>query len=311
MFKYSFWIGVCLGLVVLPAQGRTLNGFNLDNAAVPAEMVLQGGPPRDGIPAIDKPVFQQADSVDWLSDSDRVLGINMGGESRAYPVAILNWHEIVNDNIGGRPVVVTFCPLCNTGMAFDAEVAGETLTFGVSGLLFQSDVLLYDRETESLWSQIWSEAISGPYKGRKLEQIPLEHTTWAAWRDKYPDTQLLSRDTGVRRDYLRDPYAGYEQSPTTLFPVANRAPGPWHSKEWVMGVSLNGEHKAYPFSELAAANSSRFVDNLGGQTYTVIWNATHRSAMVELEGETIPTTTAFWFAWYAFYPQTEVFRAGE
>lgn len=310
MFKYSFWIGVCLGLVVLPAQGRTLNGFNLDNAAVPAEMVLQGGPPRDGIPAIDKPVFQQADSVDWLSDSDRVLGINMGGESRAYPVAILNWHEIVNDSIGGRPVVVTFCPLCNTGMAFDAEVAGETLTFGVSGLLFQSDVLLYDRETESLWSQIWSEAISGPYKGRKLEQIPLEHTSWAAWRDKYPDTQLLSRDTGVRRDYLRDPYAGYEQSPTTLFPVANRAPGPWHSKEWVMGVSLNGEHKAYPFSELAAAKSSRFTDNLGGQTYTVIWDATHRSAIVELEGEIIPTTTAFWFAWYAFYPQTKVFRAG-
>jgi len=295
-------------LLVPMVEARTLNGFELEGASVPEGQILRGGPPRDGIPAIDEPAFESVDDADWLSADDRVLGVSLGGVAKAYPIAILNWHEIVNDRIGQQPIVVTFCPLCGTGMVFDARVDGEALSFGVSGLLFESDVLLYDRETESLWSQIWSEAITGPMKGRSLEMVPVEHTSWEEWRSEYPETLVLSRDTGYSRNYAQDPYAGYEASPRTMFPVANKAPGPWHSKEWVMGVSFAGEHKAYPFAELEANGQARFTDRLGGQEYTVIWNEDGRSARVEVDGDVVPTTTAFWFAWYAFYPETEVFE---
>jgi hypothetical protein len=296
-------------LLFSPAWAESKNGFDLSKASIPADQIRQGGPPRDGIPAIDNPVFNSADEADWLQPGDRVLGMAIDGEARAYPVAILNWHEIVNDVVAGQPVAVTFCPLCNTGMVFDSRVDGEALTFGVSGLLYQSDVLLYDRETETLWSQIWSEGVAGPKKGTQLTALPVRHTTWQAWQEAHPDTRVLSRDTGFRRDYLRDPYAGYEQSPTTLFPVSNQAPGPWHAKEWVLGVSFNGEHKAYPFEELEANAEAEFDDAIGGQSFTVLWDADHHSASIEWQGEPLPSLTSFWFAWYAFYPGTEVFES--
>lgn len=309
--KHWVLVSLILTLMVSAVDARTLNGFPLDGASVPADRILRGGPPRDGIPAIDEPVFESADAANWLAGDERVLGVALNGESKAYPIAILNWHEIVNDRLGDQPVVVTFCPLCGTGMVFDSRVEGRALNFGVSGLLFESDVLLYDRETESLWSQIWTEAITGPMKGKRLDMVPVTHTTWAAWQAEHPNTQVLSRNTGYSRNYDRDPYAGYEDSPRTLFPVANRAPGPWHAKEWVLGVSMGQQHKAYPFEELAAHGRERFSDELNGQQYTVIWDGDGRSARVEIEGEVVPTTTAFWFAWYAFYPETAVFKAEE
>lgn len=306
-------ISVTLTLLFLsalePARAETLNGFDVSGASIPASQIRQGGPPRDGIPAIDNPSFDTADEADWLNPGDRVLGLSIDGDARAYPVAILNWHEIVNDDVAGQPVVVTFCPLCNTGMVFDANIDGVARSFGVSGLLYESDVLLYDRETDSLWSQILSAAVTGPEQGTQLTALPTKHTTWQAWRDAHPTTRVLSRETGFRRDYLRNPYAGYEQSPTTLFPVSNQAPGPWHSKEWVLGVSFNGEHKAYPFEELIEAGNARFDDEVGDQPFTVIWDEAHRSASIESEGEPLPSLVAFWFAWYAFFPGTAVYTA--
>lgn len=292
-----------------PARAETMNGFDVSEATIPVGKIRQGGPPRDGIPAIDNPGFNEADQTDWLEPTSRVLGLAINGEARAYPVAILNWHEIVNDVVAGQPVVVTFCPLCNTGMAFVAEVNGQVRTFGVSGLLYESDVLLYDRETQSLWSQILSTAVSGQELGQQLTALPVKNTTWQAWREEYPETLVLSRETGFRRDYLRDPYAGYEQSPTTLFPVSNQAPGPWHSKAWVLGVSFNGEHKAYPYEELAKTGNAQFNDEVGGQPFTVLWDDAHRSASIEWEGKPLTSLVAFWFAWYTFYPGTAVYTA--
>jgi hypothetical protein len=205
--------------------------------------------------------------------------------------------------------VVTFCPLCGTGMAFDARVDGENLIFGVSGLLYESDVLLFDRQSESLWSQIWSKAVSGPHKGEQLTSLPLVHTTWSAWQQTHPDTQVLSRDTGIRRDYRQDPYAGYGDSPTTMFPVVNRAPDFLHAKAWVLGVSINDEHRAYPFEELRAQGKAQFTDELAGEVITINWDQANRSATLTREGEVQPTVTAFWFAWYAFHTDTEVFEA--
>ncbi|MES9860025.1 MAG: DUF3179 domain-containing (seleno)protein, partial [Candidatus Thiodiazotropha sp. 4PDIVS1] len=136
------------------------NGFDLSSASIKVSEVLSGGPPRDGIPAIDQPEFVSSDEADFLTPDDRILGVVRNGVAKAYPISILNWHEIVNDVFDDEPVVITFCPLCGTGMAFEAMIDRQTLTFGVSGLLYNSDVLLYDRHSESLWSQIMKQSIS-------------------------------------------------------------------------------------------------------------------------------------------------------
>ena len=160
----------------------SFNGFQVQPHAIPLEEILSGGPPKDGIPALMDPKFLSANEVDFLSPQDRVLGIQGTQQAKAYPITILNWHEIVNDTLDGTPVVITYCPLCGTGMGFLRTVGPHPLTFGVSGLLYQSDVLMYDHQTESLWSQIAMQAVTGKSLGQHLEPIFLEHTTWSAWR---------------------------------------------------------------------------------------------------------------------------------
>jgi len=180
------------------ARARVLNGFDLSAALVPPAAIEAGGPPRDGIPAIDQPRFVDAGRA-RLADADRILGIARNGIARAYPVRILNWHEIVNDRLGDEPIAVTYCPLCGTGIAFDARVGEQVARFGVSGLLFNSDVLLYDQRTESLWSQIMAKAIAWPLKGTTLTSVPIAHASWAAWRTRHPRTEVLSTETGSTR----------------------------------------------------------------------------------------------------------------
>jgi len=304
---------IALALVLLAtaqaASARTLNGFDLDDATIPADAIEKGGPPRDGIPSIDRPKFLAADDADFLEGDDRILGVTLDGEARAYPIAILNWHEIVNDRIGDQHFAVTYCPLCGTGMVFATNVQDTALVLGVSGLLYNSDMLLYDRNTESLWSQILAAAVSGPLAGTRLPQIPVRHTSWSAWRDAHPDTLVLSTETGFRRDYGRSPYGGYERTPRLFFDVANKAPRDYHPKALVMGIEVDGAHKAYPFEELERHGDGRFEDTVNGRAVTIVWDGEHDSAWAEgPDGAAIPTTTGFWFAWYAFYPDTLVFR---
>ena len=196
---------LCLALLATGAPATLLaqqmNGFDLRGSLIPSEQIHFGGPPKDGIPAIDKPDFTSAGLATFLRDDDTVLGMVRGGVARAYPVRILNWHEVVNDRFDQDAVVVTYCPLCGTGVAFDARIDGRVLSFGVSGLLYNSDVLLYDRQTQSLWSQLLAQAISGPMKGRRLAMLPLTHTTWVDWRKSHSATQVLSTNTGQTRSY--------------------------------------------------------------------------------------------------------------
>lgn len=150
---------------------------------------------------------------------------------------------------GDQPVVITYCPLCGSGIAFDAAVKGKVKTFGVSGLLYNSDILLYDRETESLWSQLRYKAVSGPMEGEQLEVLNTTNTTWKAWKSKHPKTLVLSEDTGFNRNYESDPYPGYESSSDIYFAVSEKDDR-FHPKETVIGLEVNGKFKAYPFSEL-------------------------------------------------------------
>lgn len=293
----------------LPGQtpGRSMNGFDLTNTLVPFEEIHAGGPPRDGIPAIDRPRFQDAEHAVELEPDDRVLGLVMHGSSRAYPIDILNWHEIVNDRFDQTPVIISYCPLCGTGMAFHARVDDETLSFGVSGLLYNSDLLLYDRETESLWSQIDRRAISGRYQGVRLRLLPMEHTTWEDWRSRHPATQVLTRGTGFARDYERSPYAGYEESNSLYFPVRFLTQG-YHPKERVLGVEIDGRFKAYPFSELSKGKGL-VLDRFAQRQVRVRFDRQHQSARIEDEaGNPLPAVVAYWFAWYAFHPDTDIYR---
>lgn len=284
-----------------------LMGFDFSKHSIPLEEILSGGPQKDGIPAILKPEFIQADQPDFLKKDDRVLAFELNGEAKAYPIKILNWHEIVNDTIGGRPVLISYCPLCGTGMAFNPVIEGKRYTFGVSGLLYKSDVLMYDHQTESLWSQIRQKAVTGPLTGTRLRLLPLVHTTWGAWRAEHPMTQVLSTDTGFKRDYTRDPYESYALSNRLMFPVGK---GDEHlrPKAWVLGVELDGVARAYPFSELERSPQS-FTDALGSKRVILSFDRASRTARIRDDaGNDLPAVVAYWFAWAAFHPETEVYR---
>ncbi|MBI5718804.1 MAG: DUF3179 domain-containing protein [Burkholderiales bacterium] len=287
-----------------------MNGFDLAGASVPVHAIERGGPLRDGIPAIDRPRFVGA-ALARLTDDDRVLGIALGGIARAYPVRILNWHEVLNDRFGTRAIVVTYCPLCGTGMAFEPPGEAGSAGFGVSGLLYNSDVLLYDRATQSLWSQILSTAVSGRLKGTVLPPVLLTHTSWADWRRRHPATEVLSTETGFERDYARDPYAGYDRVQQLMFDVQHRDER-FPLKEWVLGLRVNGAAKAYPFSVLEPAvdRAGELNDTVGGQRLRIRYDRAHRTAEAfDAQGRPLAGTMAFWFAWVAFHPRTEVLRA--
>ena len=311
--KTSFLQPLFFGLLIFGfpdsiSAEQTLNGFSIEKSLIDSNAIHKGGPPRDGIPALYKPDFIPAAKESDLKKKDRVLGLVINRQARAYPVNILNWHEVVNDEIEGTAFVITYCPLCGTGIAFSAGVDGQPLRFGVSGLLYNSDVLLYDTTTESLWSQIPGQAVTGPFAGTKLEQIPLAHTTWEHWLKQYPNTTVLSRQTGYVRNYERDPYSGYAVSNQLYFPVENQAKGDLHPKEVVLGIAIGDSYKAYPFSILKEYGRKRFEDSLNDTPYTIVWNEEAGAAHVlERSGRILPTVQGYWFAWYAFYPDTEVF----
>ncbi len=284
-------------------------GFDYSRHSISLEDINEGGPGKDGIPALFKPKFVDAKFAGSLKSDDRVIGLVVDGVAKAYPIKILNWHEIVNDKIKGRSFSVTFCPLCGTGMVFDARANGRELTFGVSGLLYQSDMLMYDRQTESLWSQIKMEAVTGPLLGAKLKLIPSLQTTWKHWQQQHPDTVVLSDETGFRRNYQIDPYGSYYTSPDLMFDVAKQSRA-FHPKEKVIGVEYGKVKKAYPFKELAREKNP-VKDLVNGKKIIIHFDKQSQTAVVlNDKGKEEASVVGFWFAWYAFHPDTEIYSSG-
>lgn len=288
-----------------------LSGFDTSKHSIPVDEIFAGGPPKDGIPALSQPKFVAAKKAGhFMKEGDRVLGLARNGQVKAYPVKILNWHEIVNDTIGSQAVVVTFCPLCGTGMVFDGKINGKNLTFGVSGLLYQSDMLLYDRKTDSLWSQIKGSAVAGPMTGARLKLLSSTQTTWGQWKKMHPETFILSQKTGYSRDYDRDPYRGYYTSSRLMFGVKNKNKA-YHPKARVIGLELGGKFKAYPFSELAKSRQP-VMDKFNGSSVKVIFDKQSQTAMIrDSKGKELPSVVGFWFAWFAFHPDTQVFKVSQ
>jgi hypothetical protein len=244
--------------VVESAVEETVSALvNPDSPELPKPLVdtaeiLAGGPPPDGIPPVDEPRFENAQSVQWLADQEPVLALEIGGQARAYPVQILIWHEIVNDTVDGVPVSVTYCPLCNSAIAFDRRVGDRLVTFGTSGKLYKSDLVMYDRQTESLWPQIEGRAVAGVLTGSELLRIPVATVPWDQWRQAYPDGWVLSRQTGYERDYGRNPYQSYDQPDSQPFLFDGETDPRLPPKERVVAID-GSDPVAVPLQLVAAA----------------------------------------------------------
>ncbi len=245
---------------------------------VPFFEILSGGPPRDGIPPIDNPVFIEIPEANaWIDDKEPVISLEINGVTRAYPLQILTWHEIVNDEFGGVPVAVTFCPLCNSAIAFDRRLDGVVYDFGTSGSLRFSDLIMWDRQTESWWQQLSGEAIIGELAGRRLTMLPASIISWSDFKAANPDSQVLSKDTGHPRDYGRNPYAGYDQADRPPFLYDGIPDGRLLPKERVLALSINGADIAFPF--LVLENEGAVNQSLGGQDVAVFFKKGTLSAL--------------------------------
>jgi hypothetical protein len=216
----------------------------LPRPLVDPDQIISGGPPPDGIPPIDEPRFVPAAQVDFVDSTEPVLALEIAGEARAYPIQVMIWHEIVNDTVGGVPVSVTYCPLCNTAVAVDRRVGDRVLSFGTSGKLYQSALVMYDRQTESLWSHFTGQAIAGVLTGAELDNFPVATIAWRDWLAAHPDGLVLSRQTGFDRDYGRNPYPGYDDVDNPPFLFQGEIDGRLAAKTRVVGVGLDAQPTA-------------------------------------------------------------------
>lgn len=282
------------------------DAFDLSAARIPVAEIMRGGPPKDGIPALSHPQFVAAREAAFLNPGDRVAGVTIGEIARAYPLKILNFHEVVNDQIEHTPFAVTYCPLCDSVAVFDRRTPIGEREFGVSGMLYNSNVLMYDRTSgmESLWSQIGARGVSGPGGAQRVRSLPVELTTWQDWLWRHPQTQVLSMRTGHDRNYSRDPYEGYLDRPGLMFPAgpaSDRLP----QKQPVLGVWVGDVARAYPATSF---NKERRIvdDRINGKAVVIEFNPESNSLRVRRADDGVEWVYSLWFAWYAFHPTTGV-----
>ena len=313
---------------------------------------LSGGPGKGGIgfpggiPSLVDPDFVSAEEADYLPDEELVLGLVWKGEARAYPFRILVWHEIANDVIQGDPLLVTWCPLCFTGVAFIGEVEGKRELFGVSGKLINSELVMYDKTTESYWPQSLGKAVVGPRTGMKLKKIPIDVARWGDWKRAHPDTKVMSEKTGFLRNYGRNPYGRAGDFSDIGFRIGVSVVDPRLPAQIIVhGIELDGSFKAYRDIDVREnkvindvvggkavvvllhpdiGGPRVFVREVNGQMLTfelieeefvdketkTIWDADGMAVEGQLEGtqlEQIVHEPAFWFAWAAFHPDTELY----
>ncbi|MDQ3970446.1 MAG: DUF3179 domain-containing protein [Thermoproteota archaeon] len=330
--------------------GNTNSANDKEKHIVPVDQIVSGGPPPDGIPSIDDPKFISVQEAGkFLDDSDFVLGLNINGDIRAYPLQILVWHEIVNDNVGGIPVAVTYCPLCFTNQVFNRSLddGQEVVEFGTSGKLYNSNLVMYDRTSKSLWSQAMAEGIVGKYAGTKLERVPFDVVYWKEWKQLYPESKILSRNTGSNRPYGVDPYGDYYTNSDVLFPVSNKD-NRLGLKEIVIGFENKGQYKAYKLQEIE--NKKVINDQVNGKPIALFslhpfmvraydrivedgeltlefeydadnnriidkqtgseWNFEGMAINGQMKGKQLtrlPYDEGFWFEWIAFHPKTGLY----
>ncbi len=251
---------------------------NFAKHSVPLTEIMSGGPPKDGIPAVDKPSFETVAEADkWLKPKEPVILFEHRGEARAYPLQILIWHEIANDTVAGIPVTVTFCPLCNTAIVFDRTLNEKVLDFGTTGKLRFSDLVMYDRQTESWWQQATGEAIVGDLTGQRLKFLPAQIVAWDTFKRQFTEGKVLSRNTGHSRAYGQNPYVGYDNINSAPFLYAGPKDSRLRPMERVVTVSASTEDVAYPFSVLETVRIAN--DTVGSTAIVVLFEKGVASAL--------------------------------
>lgn len=268
---------------------------------VPFSAVHQGCPKRDCIPAIDKPRFVVADKVRFLDDADIVLSLTHNGVTKAYPVRIMNYHEIVNDKLGGDPLAITYCPLCGSGIAFSRRLKNKVVEFGVSGVLYNSDLVMYDRYSNTLWSQVEAAGIIGRFAGTHLQAYPMGFSRWSEWKAAHPKGLVLSPDTGFDMPYKKNPYTAYENSGKVIFPVSARD-ARHYPKMVVYGFILGNQAIAYDAKLL---ESGEYRDKVGDVALQLTRGKDGSMLAKDLTHDKLyKPARLYWFAWYTFHPDT-------
>jgi hypothetical protein len=252
-----------------------IGGNNQSNGStewdIPQAEIFDGGPGKDGIPALEDPNLINAGEVSFLSDNDLVLGYKNGNEVIAYPHPILDWHEIINDKVNGHAFAVTYCPLTGTGIGWNRVLDGQETTFGVSGLLYNSNLIPYDRRTDSNWSQIRLDCVNGALRGTDIETFNLLETTWNTWKTMYPSSKVVSTQTGHSRNYGRYPYGDYRTNNNNIiFPFSPRD-NRLDSKERVLGVLIDGNAKVYRFSSFTGG-TTLIEDDVRNEPLVIVGN---------------------------------------
>jgi len=235
---------------------------------IPTDQVFDGGPGRDGIPSVDNPQFTNVNDASYLLDDDLVIGIKIGGTIRAYPHPILDWHEIVNDDISGQKTAITYCPLTGSAIAWKRHGVVSNSAFGVSGLLYNSNLIPYDRGSSSNWSQMKLQCVNGSLIGNEIETSKIIETTYKTWREMYPTSKLLSTNTGFGRQYGVYPYGGYKTNDDLIFPVSNEDKR-LQKKERVLGLIAGGQTMAFVINSFSSEISIKNV-SFGGDEFVVI-----------------------------------------
>jgi len=300
-----------IGYIVLPDVSNQANSS--PNQQDTQDLInrtdlISGGPPKDGIPSIDNPTFTNISEAKWLSDNADVFILIINDTTRIYPQPILVWHEIVNDNVEELPVAITYCPLCGSTVAYKRVINGEPVEFGTTGLLYNSNLVMYDRLTDSYWTQIRGEAVIGELSGMKLEKLPLQTMKWKDAQARFPQAQVLSKNTGFSRAYGTDPYTDYYEREEILFPVKNtQSKYDLRTKTIIIGLTINNESRAY--TEFDLLTQRNITDTLGGETIELIKEPDGFMKITNKQtGSTIPWEKDFWFAWLAFHPDTTVYQ---
>jgi len=270
----------------LPAGPSALDepaAAEFPESLVPLDEIISGGPPPDGIPPIEEPTFLAvADNLEILDPAEPVVALEIDGDARAYPVRAMIWHEIVNDTVGGVPVSVTYCPLCNSAVTYRREINGVETTFGTSGRLFASALVMYDRATESLWTHFDGKAVVGVLTGTQLEAIGSPLMAWGDFTAAYPEGQVLDwTATGFNRDYGRNPYEGYDDDTTQPFLFRGALDDRGLAKQRVVGITVKDEAVAYDLNTLSGGEASATNVVVGEQDLVILWKAGQASALDE------------------------------
>jgi len=272
---------------------------------------------NDCIPSLDRPKFVSSKQAEkFLKDDDWVIGLTFNDSQKknnlfkAYPLKILNWHEVVNDDMDETPVLVTYSPLSMTPRVYERTIDGKPVDFGVSGMLLNSDFVMYDRTTKSLWNQFDGQALVGEKRHEKLLIYPSVLMHWKEWAKQYPQTEVLSEETGFNAPYDKFPYEGYAETSDLYFPLEytdNRL----NSKEKIFGIAIGNQEKAYSATELqkASLHGGTFTDEFANVKLSVTYKNDTLNVMDTQTKKQIPAQIAYYFVWEAFYPNTEIFKA--